>query len=124
MSNRKHLAILCKGPEAWAEWRRDNPSIRPDLRFVDFNNRDKLPKIDFTGVDLSTAMLAGIHYKEGAFHKTNLRKADFREANVVDTWFVEADLRDALLTDATLVMSNFTRCDARGANVVSHKFVE
>ena len=32
MANEEHLQILKQGGEAWNQWRRDNPEIRPNLR--------------------------------------------------------------------------------------------
>ena len=31
MANKKHVARLKQGVEAWNQWRRENPKIRPDL---------------------------------------------------------------------------------------------
>jgi len=31
MANDDHVALLKKGVDAWHEWRRANPHIRPDL---------------------------------------------------------------------------------------------
>lgn len=36
MANKKHIKILKQGVDAWNQWRRENPNIRPDLSFVDF----------------------------------------------------------------------------------------
>ena len=35
MANPEHLAILGKGVKAWKQWRRDNETVRPDLREAD-----------------------------------------------------------------------------------------
>ncbi len=32
MANPKHLKILNQGAEAWNNWRKENPKMRPDLR--------------------------------------------------------------------------------------------
>jgi hypothetical protein len=32
MANEKHLSILMQGVEAWNQWRRENPKIKPNLR--------------------------------------------------------------------------------------------
>ena len=32
MANPEHVEILKEGVEAWNQWRKDNPGVRPDLR--------------------------------------------------------------------------------------------
>jgi hypothetical protein len=35
MANKKHVARLKQGVEAWNQWRRENPKIRPNLSRAD-----------------------------------------------------------------------------------------
>lgn len=36
MANSEHIDILRKGVDAWNQWRKDNPSVKPDLSEADF----------------------------------------------------------------------------------------
>jgi hypothetical protein len=51
MANEEHLAILKQGVEAWNQWRRENPSIVPDLAETDLSSRN------LNGANLSKARL-------------------------------------------------------------------
>jgi hypothetical protein len=51
MANEEHLAILKQGVEAWNQWRRENPSIVPDLAETDLTSRN------LNGANLSKARL-------------------------------------------------------------------
>ncbi|HEX3105233.1 MAG TPA: pentapeptide repeat-containing protein [Terriglobales bacterium] len=114
--NPEHLAVLCEGQEAWNQWRREHPSTEVDLSGVNFNDPQKLPKVDFTDVDLSNANLTGITYREGGFMRTNLRRANLRWSNLVDTWFIGSNLTQAILVEVKLNMANFGEVKAQRAN--------
>jgi hypothetical protein len=60
MANPAHLDILRHGVPVWNQWRRDNVSLRPDLKGADLRKLD-LVHIDFYGTDLRSANLAGAH---------------------------------------------------------------
>jgi uncharacterized protein YjbI with pentapeptide repeats len=114
--NPEHLAVLCEGQKAWNQWRSEYPSTEVDLSRVNFNDRQNLPKIDFTDLDLTNANLTGITYREGGFMRTNLRHANLRWSDLVDTWFVGSNLRGASLVEANLIMANFSEVNAQRAN--------
>ena len=47
MANQEHLKILQQGVDAWNEWRRENPEIKPDLSGADLRHADfSQPEID------------------------------------------------------------------------------
>ena len=63
MANRKHVARLKQGVDAWNQWRRENPKIRPNLSKTDLiratlNGAD-LRRTDLGEADLSHADLSG-----------------------------------------------------------------
>src|SRR5215204_4884629 len=68
MANRKHVAWLKQGVEAWNQWRRENPKIRPNLSRADLIRaslrgadlrRTDLSKADLSHADLDYAKLRG-----------------------------------------------------------------
>src|SRR3954453_9350085 len=63
MANKKHVALLKQGAEAWNAWRREHPTICPDLFGAslfgaDLSNAD-LREANLRGADLSYADLRG-----------------------------------------------------------------
>src|SRR3954466_4705977 len=63
MANKKHVARLKQGVEAWNQWRRMNPKIRPNL------SRADLIRASLRGADL---------------RRTNLGKADLTRIPQMD----------------------------------------
>ena len=61
MANRKHVALLKQGVEAWNAWRRAHPRIRPNLFRAD------LTRASLSGADL---------------RRTNLGRASLRYADL------------------------------------------
>jgi len=49
MANEKHLSILMQGLEAWNQWRRENPKIKPNLKGADLSG-SSLDWFDFSKV--------------------------------------------------------------------------
>ena len=83
MANKKHVARLKQGVEAWNQWRRENPRIRPNL------SRADLIRASLRGADL---------------RRTNLGKADLSHADLRGAQMSGADLRGAALRGAELII--------------------
>jgi uncharacterized protein YjbI with pentapeptide repeats len=117
MANEEHLAKLNGGVEAWNEWRRANPGIRPDLRGASFKEAN-LIGADLSKADLSDASLLGKLLTMSNLSDANLTGADLS---------IGVDLRDADLRRATLVRTNLgntladcvdlSRANLTGANL-------
>ncbi len=89
MADQKHVLLLKQGVEAWNQWRRENPDVRPDL---------------------SQANLTGAHLPEADLSHTNLFWTDLTYANLH-----KADLSGATLFGANLSGTNLHKarlCDA------------
>lgn len=94
MADDEHLTILEQGVEAWNKWRRENPTVTPDL---------------------SDAQLDGMifieHGIEGGGHFTrsyNLRGVDFCGASLIGANFAGTELYDVDFEDANLFGVNFS----------------
>jgi uncharacterized protein YjbI with pentapeptide repeats len=96
MANRTHVARLKQGVEAWNQWRRDNPKIRPNL------SRADLIRASLRGADL---------------RRTNLGKADLSHADLRGAQMSGADLQGAALRGAELIRADLRRADLRGADL-------
>src|SRR3954453_16806400 len=79
MANRKQVALLKQGVEAWNAWRRAHPKIRPNLFRAD------LTRASLSGADL---------------RRTNLGRASLRYADLCGAQLGGADLVWGLLCQA------------------------
>ena len=81
MANQEEqLAILKQGVEMWNQWRKEHPTIRPNL----------------SNVDLSGANLSGADLEDLDLIVANLTGANLTDANLTD-----ADLRGATMPDGS-----------------------
>jgi hypothetical protein len=103
MPNPQHLAKLQEGVEAWNQWRRENPRIRPNLR-----------EADLSRADLSGANLAGAQLGEARLISSNLSGSNLSGASLIGADLNEADLSGADLTGAWAARSLFVNLDLRG----------
>ena len=69
MADKKHLKLLNKGVEAWNEWRKNYPEIKPNLRGANLSKKN-LALADFSNADIRNTNFRG----------ANLRGAKFRGA--------------------------------------------
>lgn len=101
MAHREHLERLKQGVEAWNAWRREHPSIRPDLSGAYLAGAN-LREINFTYADL-----AGANLRRASLYHANLSYADLTDANLMG-----ADLAGANLQGVSLTLT-----DIRGTNL-------
>jgi uncharacterized protein YjbI with pentapeptide repeats len=110
MANPEHLHLLTDWVdgviERWNQWRRDNPTVVPDL------SGEKLIESDWSGVNLSGANLSGAD-----LGWTNLRDANLRAVNLSGAEVIRADLTGADLSGADLGSTDFSWTDLAGANL-------
>jgi hypothetical protein len=106
MANPEHLAILQQGVDAWNEWRRRNPGVRPDL------SRANLRSLALFRSDLRDAALIG-----SDLFGVSLRHADLRHADLFRAILAEADLSEADLTGTNLGLVNLSGADLTGTNL-------
>lgn len=122
MPNEDHVRILKRGVEAWNEWQRENPGVRPDLREADLHKASLsgaiLLEADLAGADLTRAKLMGVELSGADLTGANLFKADLREADLHGAYLIKANLSGANLAEA-----NLTRADLTGANLTGAKLM-
>ena len=105
MANPEHVAKLLEGVEAWNDWRRENPDIRPDLVFAPLCNTT------LRGANLKDAYLSNIK-----LIKSDLKSADLVGATLDEADLSEIDLRDADLQGVSLREANLVSADLRGSD--------
>jgi uncharacterized protein YjbI with pentapeptide repeats len=88
VGNPEHVERLKKG--GWNAWRRDNPTIRPDLSFADLSRAD-LSRADLSGANLSRADLSGADLSDANLGNAGLSGATLSNAkNLTQTQLDEA----------------------------------
>lgn len=101
MANKKHLAILKRGVEAWNEWRKDNPEIRPDLSGAKLSGAD-LKDVNLSSAILRYADLSGVDLSFADLFDANLLGANLSHANLSHAYLIGANLSHAYLIGANL----------------------
>lgn len=128
MANQEHLNILMRGREAWNEWRKEHPELRPDLSRASLRG-SYLGKANLSEVNLSGANLSGANLIEADLSGANLSLAHLRgtrlnRAVLADVVLTDADLLQATLSQADLLRAklrraNLTKADLRKANLTA-----
>ncbi len=110
MAIKDFVRIMNRGKEKWNLWRKQNPSIVPDLGQYD------LAESHLSGYDLSRCNLQGARLRYASFTGANLREANLKEANLVGAGFMHADLTWADLRGAHLPNAFFNEADLSWAD--------
>jgi uncharacterized protein YjbI with pentapeptide repeats len=130
MGNPEHLKILKQGIEAWKEWRRQYPSLRPDLTEADLIGANltganligaDLSRVDLSQADLSGASLTEADLTEANLIEADLSRADLSRANLPGAHLTKADLTEADLPDADFSQADLTEANLIGANLTEAK---
>jgi hypothetical protein len=117
--------------DAWNQWRKENPEIRPDLGEANLSEanlsgvnldgaglyRADLSRADLIGADLSGAYLKEANLiranmSEAVLFRVKLIRADLSRADLFGAYLIMADLNKAKLMEANLI-----RADLSGANL-------
>lgn len=118
MANPEHVEILKQGVEVWNAWRRENPTVTPDLRDANLRGADlrnaSLYQTFLTGADLRDADLS-----RADLRSTVLREAQLSGARVIEVFLSGANMRDINLTDAYLCEANLCGANLSDADLSS-----
>jgi Pentapeptide repeats (8 copies) len=104
-----HRAILRRGAEDWNKWREDNPETRPMLYDEDFSKdtfNADLKRANFANANLINTKFIGTDLEEANFHEANLKGAHLNDAKLTRANFCRADLYETDFSGATLVKAN------------------
>ncbi|MEM7648302.1 MAG: toll/interleukin-1 receptor domain-containing protein [Cyanobacteria bacterium P01_A01_bin.70] len=116
MANRRQVALLKQGAEAWNQSREGNPNKQVDLSDADLSDAD-LSDAYLGGANLSNADLSGAYLGDAYLGDADLRGADLRGAKLYDADLSDADLRRIFLRGADLRGAYL-----RGANLSDANF--
>src|SRR5271169_340982 len=123
MADAELLRILDRGPNAWNEWRSNNPARKSFDLSDTLNLKGKnLAKANFSGVDLRWTPLidadcSGCNFQSADLMGANLRGsrfagADFTQADLQWVHFRDTNLEKAILRHTLLRGAVFIRTDA------------
>jgi uncharacterized protein YjbI with pentapeptide repeats len=111
MANKEHLRILRQGVDRWNQWRKDKPSVRPNLSKANLSDANlisaNLSYANLFSADLYSAALFSADLDHANLSEANLShariiKANLSYANLFRTQALDADLRKATLTGACI----------------------
>ena len=81
MANEQHLAQLKQGVNAWNDWRKKNPGLRPNLRVAHLL-RANLTEAILNGADLTDASFTGADLRETLLLWATLTRTDLTGADL------------------------------------------
>ena len=111
MANSNHLNRIQEGVYWWNNWRRENPSIYPDLSEADLSN------MNLDNVNFSRCNLNKINLCHTTLIGANLDRAEIQESKLYGAELVEASLGKADLKGAKLGSANLFRTVLYGSNL-------
>jgi hypothetical protein len=131
MANPEHLEMLKQGVDVWNEWRKENPTVKPDLTFADLRQKSfdtinlsnsALSHGNFEYVSLTDAKILGADLSNANLSRADLQYSDFSGADLSGAYLINSSLNhskfiNADLTDSNLSDSNFSFADLTGSNL-------
>jgi uncharacterized protein YjbI with pentapeptide repeats len=121
MSDVDFAEIVSRGADAWNEWRRGHPGVRPELADED------LSEMELAGINLAESDLSGTDLFESDLSRANLKMARLAGSDLSGANLSGAELYKADLTEASLIGADLEKvylaeaclvgADLRGANL-------
>jgi hypothetical protein len=113
-----HVDLLRRGPRAWNAWRRQHPSIVPNLTriFLSVSER-QMGQVNGGPINLALARLRRASLRFATLSGANLDGADLSGADLTDARLDSANLTNADLSEALLDHTDFAGARLAGANL-------
>ena len=109
MANPQHVAVVLKGKDAIAEWRKANPGVRLDLSGA------SLAGVNLSGADLQDASMEAIDLREAILGGAKLSGSFLGDARLTGANLVGARLIGAVVYNGDLAAAKLPRADCTGA---------
>ncbi|MBD2018562.1 pentapeptide repeat-containing protein [Microcoleus sp. FACHB-53] len=142
MANLEHIDILYEGADAWNNWRKESPQIKPDISKCDlykvsrywmfahisitskelnFSETD-MREVRFKGMnefifDFTHSNLSNVDLSQRKLRWANLNNADLSYAQLRGTNLFRAKLIDAKLTNTNLTHANLIEAELNNAEL-------
>jgi hypothetical protein len=104
--------ILRQGPQAWNEWRKQNPSQRPLLAHLALSLSERQwGPVHGGPINLRSAILPDASLRFASLLDADLQAADLTRADLVHARLNRANLSNAILKDAVLDHADFAEAE-------------
>jgi uncharacterized protein YjbI with pentapeptide repeats len=111
---------ILNGVDVWNTWRREEPSIVPNLSGRDLH-RTNLVGANLSKMSLFEANLFGVNLRDANLQQASLWRANLGEADLTGADLSGADLAQANLSNADLSEANLSEADLRRADLTESK---
>jgi Pentapeptide repeats (8 copies) len=113
-----HLDLLRRGPRLWNAWRRQHPSVVPNLTRISLRVSERqMGPMNGGPVNLAAARLRRASLRFATLSGANLEGADLSGADLTDARLDGANLANADLSEAVLDHTDFAEAKLAGANL-------
>ena len=114
MANAQQVELIKTGPEAWNQWREQNPDEAIDLSEADLRGTS-LAKVNLKGANLKQAKLQFSNLAGASLEEANLEQARMQEVNLQGAQLEKANLRKCNLMESNLQGTNLQHADVQSA---------
>ncbi len=120
------ISLLKKGHREWNQWRKNNHSVKINLRGADLQKLNlsfmNLWGADLRNANLKNAKLVGANISWADLRGADLEGADLRYAFLRESNLKGANLRYTMLRKACFYRADLTNVDIKGANTKGADF--
>ena len=114
----EHIEVLRRGPRLWNAWRRQHPSVIPNLTRISLSVSERqMGPINGGPVDLALARLRRASLRFATLTGANFEAADLSGADLTDARLDGTNLSNADLSEAVLDRTDFAGAKLAGANL-------
>ena len=114
----EHVEVLRRGPRLWNAWRRQHPSVIPNLTRISLSVSERqMGSINGGPINLAGARLRRASLRFATLSGANFEGADLSGADLTDARLDGANLANADLSDAMLDRTDFAGARLAGANL-------
>jgi hypothetical protein len=113
-----HVDLLRRGPRAWNAWRRQHPTITPNLTRIFLNVSERqMGQVNGGPINLASARLRRASLRFATLSGANLDGADLSGADLSEARLDHANLANADLSEALLDHTDFASAKLTAANL-------
>lgn len=128
MANRKHVELLKQGVHNWNAWRKEHPSVHPDLSDAGLRS-GMLRSANLSCCNLSGSDLRDANLRHADLSQTRLDGARLHRSYISNTRLDETSFDSAILYEtvfANVVLStakHLARCIHRGPSIIDYRTI-
>jgi len=116
LANSEHLKVFTQGPDVWNLWRKENPSIRPDLSDIEFmrdvNTSDGIYSLpEYHNYDLSRCNMNRVSMRNCVFIECDFSGSDFHFSDLVNSYCLKCNFHGSELQVSKIGSAEFIECD-------------